>query len=55
MYPKPNKYVDFWMDFVVGNSKKLWKLSFEGKISWALNVFTLEPMAEGTLVWDTHV
>ncbi len=30
-----------WMDFVVGNSIKLQKLGLEGKISWALNVFTL--------------
>ncbi len=33
--------IDFWMDFVVGNSNKLQKLGLEGKISWALNVFTL--------------
>ncbi len=29
------------MDFVVRNSNKLQKLGLEGKISWALNVFTL--------------
>jgi hypothetical protein len=29
------------MDFLVGNSKKLQKLGLEGKISWALSVFTL--------------
>jgi hypothetical protein len=29
------------VDFVAGNSKKLQKLGLEGKISSALNVFTL--------------
>jgi hypothetical protein len=29
------------VDFVVRNSNKLQKLGLEGKISWALNVFTL--------------
>ncbi len=33
--------IDFWMDFYVGNSNKLQKLGLEGKISWALDVFTL--------------
>ncbi len=33
--------IDFWMDFVVGNSNKLQKLGLEGKISWPFNVFTL--------------
>ncbi len=33
--------IEFWMNFVGGNSNKLQKLSLEGKISWALNVFTL--------------
>jgi hypothetical protein len=33
--------IDIWMDFVVGNSNKLQKLGLEGKVSWALNVFTL--------------
>ncbi len=33
--------IDFWMDFVAGNSNKLQKLGLEGKISRALNVFTL--------------
>ncbi len=35
------KNIDFWMNFVVGNSFKLQKLGLEGKISWVLNVFTL--------------
>ncbi len=35
------KYIGFWVDFVDVNSKKLPKLSFEGKISWALSVLTL--------------
>jgi hypothetical protein len=34
-----SKNVIFWMDFVVGNSNKLQGL--EGKLNWALNVFTL--------------
>ncbi len=33
--------IDFWVDFVAGDSNKLQKLGLEGKISWALNVFTL--------------
>ncbi len=33
--------IDFWVEFVVGNSKKLQKLVLEGKIGWAFNVFTL--------------
>jgi hypothetical protein len=33
--------IDFWVDFVAGNSNKLQKLGLEGKISWALNEFTL--------------
>jgi hypothetical protein len=33
--------IEFWVDFVIGNSSKLWKLGLERKISWALNVFTL--------------
>ncbi len=32
---------DFLVDFVAGNSNKLQKLGLEGKISWALHVFTL--------------
>jgi hypothetical protein len=38
------------MNFVAGNSNKLQKLGLEAKISWALNVFTLRPMAQATLV-----
>jgi hypothetical protein len=37
--------IDFLVDFVDGNSNKLQKLGLEGKISWALNVFTLGPTA----------
>jgi hypothetical protein len=37
--------IDFLVNFVAGNSKKLQKLGLEGKISSALNVFTLGPMA----------
>ncbi len=33
--------IDFWMDFIAGNSNKLQKLGLEGKISWTLNVFAL--------------
>jgi hypothetical protein len=34
--------IDFWVNFVAENSKKLQKLGLKGKISWALNnVFTL--------------
>jgi hypothetical protein len=38
------------MDFVVGNSNKLSKLGLEGKINWALNVFTVGPTTHATLV-----
>ncbi len=41
--------IDFWMDFVAGNSNKLQILGLEGIISWALNVFTLGPMTQPTL------
>jgi hypothetical protein len=44
------KNIDFWMDFVVGYSNKLQKLGLEGKISWVLNVFTLGPIAQVTIV-----
>ncbi len=45
------KDIDFWVDFDVGNSDKLpKKLGLEGKMSWALNVFTLAPMARAILV-----
>jgi len=40
----------FLLEFVAGNSNKLQKLGLERKINWALNVFTLGPMAQGTLV-----
>jgi hypothetical protein len=33
--------IDFGVDFVAGDSNKLQKLGLEGKINWALNVFTL--------------
>ncbi len=33
--------IDFWVNFVSGNSNKLQQLGLEGKISWVLNVFTL--------------
>jgi hypothetical protein len=42
--------IDFLLEFVAGNSNKLQKLGLERKINWALNVFTLGPMAQGTLV-----
>jgi hypothetical protein len=42
--------IDFWMDFVVKNSNKLQKLSLEGKIGWAFNVFTVGPTTHGTLI-----
>ncbi len=42
--------IDFLVDFIAGNSKKLQKLGLEGKISSALNVFILGPMAQATLV-----
>ncbi len=44
------KDIDFWVDFVAGNSNKLQKLSLEGKITWALNVITPGPTAQATLV-----
>ncbi len=43
--------IDVWMDFVARNSNKLKKLDLEGKISWALNVFTLGPTTKATLVF----
>jgi hypothetical protein len=39
------KDINFQVDFVAGNSNKLQKLGSEGKISWALYVFTLGPTA----------
>ncbi len=42
--------IDFLMDFVAGNSNKLQKLGLQGKISWTLNVFTLGPTTQATLV-----
>ncbi len=54
--------IDFEVDFIAGNSKKLQKLGLEGKISWALDVFTRGLMADATLIkierpeWtSTHV
>ncbi len=44
------KDIDFLVNFVAGNSNKLQKLGLEGKISSALNVVTLGPMAQATLV-----
>ncbi len=42
---------DFWVDFVVENSNKLQKLGCEKeKVSWDLNVFTLGPTTQATLV-----
>jgi hypothetical protein len=38
------------VDFVVGNSNKLLIFGLEGKISQALNVFILGPMAHVTLI-----
>ncbi len=36
--------IDFWVNFVDGNSNKLQKLGLEGKcIGWAVKVFTLGP------------
>jgi hypothetical protein len=35
------EHIHFLVDFVGGDSNKLQKLGLEGKISWALNVFTL--------------
>jgi hypothetical protein len=39
------KDINFQVDFVAGNSNELQNLGSEGKISWALNVFTLGPTA----------
>ncbi len=47
------KGIDFWVNFVAGNSNKLQKLGLEGKFSWTLDVFTLGPTAQATLVWMT--
>jgi hypothetical protein len=32
--------IEFWVDFGARNSNNLQKLGLEGKVSWALNVFT---------------
>jgi uncharacterized CHY-type Zn-finger protein len=40
----------FFEDIVAINSKKCKKLGLEGKMSWALNMFTLEPTTQATLV-----
>jgi hypothetical protein len=40
----------FLVDFVARNSNNLQKLGSERKINWALNVFTLGPTAQATLV-----
>jgi hypothetical protein len=42
--------IDFGVDFVAEISNKLQKLGLEGKISWALNVCTIQAMAQATLV-----
>ncbi len=42
--------IDIWVDFVVRNSNKLQKLGLGGKISENLNVFTLGPTTQVTLV-----
>jgi hypothetical protein len=42
--------IDFLVDFVAWNSNELQIFSLEGKISWPLNVFTLGPTAQATLV-----
>ncbi len=42
--------IDFVMDFIPGNPNKLQNLGLERKFSSALNVFTLEPTAQATLV-----
>jgi hypothetical protein len=44
------KDIDFRVDFVAGNSNKLQKLGLEGKVSRALNVFTLGSTAQAKLV-----
>jgi hypothetical protein len=43
------------VDFVVGNSNKLQKLGLEGKVTQALNVFTLGPRAHATLINENYV
>ncbi len=43
------------MDFVVENSNKLQKLGLEGKVTQALNVFTLGPRAHATLINENDV
>jgi len=40
----------FWSVFCCENSNKLKKMALEGKVGWALNVFTLGPMTYATLV-----
>ncbi len=42
--------INFLSGFCFGNSNKLSKLGLEGKISWALNVFTFGPTTHATLV-----
>jgi hypothetical protein len=42
--------IDFRVDFIIENSNKLQKLGLEGKVSRALNVFTLESTTQAKLV-----
>jgi hypothetical protein len=44
----------FLVDFVARNSNNLQKLGLERKINLALNVFTLGPTAQATLVGDKN-
>ncbi len=42
--------IDFLIDFAAKSLNKLQNLGLEGKINWALNVFTLGQIAQDTLV-----
>jgi len=44
------KDIDFWMNFVVEDSNKLKKLGLKGRISQALDMFILGPIAHATLI-----
>jgi hypothetical protein len=48
------KDIDFWVNFCcigIQANCKSW-VCLEGKLSWTFYVFTLEPTAHATLVWD---
>jgi hypothetical protein len=42
--------IDFWADSLAKIQTNCQKLGLEGRISWAFNVITLEPMAQARLI-----